>query len=70
MYRSYLRLKGCPRCRGDILVDRAIEDGEVCIQCGFRKFVGATHNKQPEDRLEKTVTVVDGQAKRKVVEKR
>ncbi|MFC1900873.1 hypothetical protein ACFLYN_04700 [Chloroflexota bacterium] len=34
-----MRLKDCPRCGGDILVDRATEDGEVCIQCGFRKFV-------------------------------
>ena len=39
MHRRYLRLKDCPRCGGDILVDSAMEDGEVCIQCGFRKFV-------------------------------
>ncbi|MFC2070144.1 hypothetical protein ACFLTB_03090 [Chloroflexota bacterium] len=39
MHRRYLRLKACPRCGGDILVDRAMEDGEVCIQCGFRKFI-------------------------------
>ena len=36
--RAYLRLKACPRCRGDILVDRAMEDAEVCIQCGYRNF--------------------------------
>jgi len=35
----HLRLKACPRCGGDILVDMAMEDGEVCIQCGFRKFL-------------------------------
>jgi ribosomal protein S27AE len=38
MHRRYLKLKACPRCGGDILVDNAMEDGEVCIQCGYRKF--------------------------------
>lgn len=36
MRRSFLRLKTCPRCRGDILVDKAYEDSELCLQCGFR----------------------------------
>ncbi len=36
MYRSYLRLKGCPKCGGDVLVDRAFEGEDVCLQCGFR----------------------------------
>ena len=39
MHRRYLRLKACPRCGGDILVDMAMEDGEVCIQCGYRNFL-------------------------------
>ncbi|MFH1002885.1 MAG: hypothetical protein V1780_01920 [Chloroflexota bacterium] len=32
-----LRLKGCPRCYGDLLVDRD-EHGwyEQCIQCGYQ----------------------------------
>lgn len=38
MHRTYLRLKGCPKCGGDILIDKVLEDGEVCIQCGFRNF--------------------------------
>ena len=38
MRRRYLRLKACPRCKGDILIDKAMEDGEVCLQCGYRKF--------------------------------
>ena len=38
MHRRYLRLKACPRCNGDILIDKAMEDGEVCLQCGYRKF--------------------------------
>ncbi len=36
MNRTYLKLKACPRCNGDILVDRAFEDSDVCLQCGFR----------------------------------
>ena len=39
MYRKYLRLKGCPKCGGDILVDRAYEDyNESCIQCGYVSY--------------------------------
>ena len=38
MQRKFLRLKGCPKCGGDILIDMAMEDGEVCIQCGYRRF--------------------------------
>ncbi len=36
MRRSFLRLGACPRCGGDILVDRAYEESELCLQCGFR----------------------------------
>ncbi len=36
MSRSFIRMGACPRCRGDIIVDRAFEDSEVCLQCGFR----------------------------------
>lgn len=38
MNRTYLRLKGCPKCGGDILIDKVLEDGAVCIQCGFRNL--------------------------------
>lgn len=37
--RSYLKLKGCPKCNGDILVDNAIDNEEYCLQCGYRKTV-------------------------------
>ena len=31
-----LRLKGCPRCKGDILIDRDhLSWYEQCIQCGY-----------------------------------
>jgi len=62
----YLRLKACPRCGGDVLVDRVIEDDEVCIQCGCRKFKKDTRNSRPQSQLDKTITVVDGQANSKV----
>ena len=39
MYRKYLRLKGCPRCGGDLLIDREYEEHtEACIQCGYRNY--------------------------------
>jgi hypothetical protein len=67
MHRRYLRLKACPRCHGDILIDSAMEDGEVCIQCGYRKF---TPVEQPSDArdLEKTTELkVDRRAGRKAL---
>jgi len=57
MYRSYLRLKGCPKCGGDILVDHAIEDEDMCLQCGFRKPVAAAASRGQTERLKKKVTV-------------
>jgi transcription initiation factor TFIIIB Brf1 subunit/transcription initiation factor TFIIB len=66
MRGAYLRLKACPRCGGDILVDRAIEEDEVCIQCGCRRFGRTTRNTRPQNQLGKTVTVVNGQANREV----
>jgi len=69
MYRRYLRLKACPRCHGDILVDTAIEDAEVCIQCGFRKFRVVEEPAQSKD-LAGTVEIkVNRRAKRKVAGK-
>ncbi len=33
-----LRLKGCPRCKGDILIDRDhLSWYEQCIQCGYQR---------------------------------
>ena len=44
MNRSLIKVKACPRCKGgDILVDRAFEDSEVCLQCGFRGGVIPAH---------------------------
>ena len=64
--RAYFKLKACPRCGGDILVDRAVEDAEICIQCGFRKFEMAEYPAHLRD-LDKTAEIkINGQAKSKV----
>jgi len=42
--RVFINIKACPRCKGgDILIDRAFEDSEVCLQCGFRGGVIPAH---------------------------
>jgi len=65
--RAYFKLKACPRCGGDILVDRAVEDAEICIQCGFRKFEMAEYPAHLRD-LEKTAEIkINGRANSKVV---
>ena len=67
MYQgAFFRLKACPRCGGDILVDKVFEDDDVCIQCGFRKFRSVTCNVCPQKQLEKTVIVANGQVDSKV----
>ena len=68
MYRAHWRLKACPRCNGDMFIDRSVEDAEVCIQCGFRKYRELKSDIEPQDRLEKMVTVVKGQADSKTKE--
>ena len=69
MGKTYFRLKACPRCGGDILVDMAFEDDEICIQCGFREFRPVTHNEHPHHQPEKTVTPANRQANSRVTEK-
>jgi len=63
MRRSFLRLGACPRCRGDIIVDRAFEDSEVCLQCGFRGRVIPAYRvdlqKRKERKREYTLTELD-----------
>ena len=53
MYRTSWRLKACPKCGGDILVDRAVEEHDVCLQCGFRGFARVAGDEDPEGQLEK-----------------
>ena len=68
MYRKHLRLKDCPRCGGDILIDQAYEDAEeVCIQCGFYKFESVALDTHPQNEQEKTATVASGRADSKAM---
>ena len=64
--RAYLRLKGCPKCGGDILVDRALEDSDVCIQCGFRNYPKEAPYIPVRHRLKKTVVEVKDKTNREV----
>ncbi|MFC1991131.1 hypothetical protein ACFLVC_00095 [Chloroflexota bacterium] len=59
--RAHLRLRGCPKCGGDILVDKALDDDDVCIQCGFRNYPKKAPPIPVKQRLKKMVTEVDGQ---------
>ena len=62
MRRSFIRLKSCPRCRGDVLVDKAFEDSELCIQCGYRGAVRLAYHDHLLDQEEK-------KGKRKLISK-
>lgn len=53
MRRSFIRLGACPRCRGDIIVDKYYEDSEVCLQCGFRGRIISAHRADVERRKER-----------------
>ena len=54
------RLKGCPRCEGDILLDRD-EYGwyEHCLQCGYQRdlqdIVEVQQQAKSERRIDKNV---------------
>jgi hypothetical protein len=39
-----LRVKNCPRCKGDLRIDRYLSDYwyEQCIQCGYLAFLENT----------------------------
>jgi len=41
--------KSCPKCGGDILVDKR-DDDEVCLQCGYREV-----EKIPPDLMDKLI---------------
>jgi hypothetical protein len=39
------RLKGCPKCKGDLFLDRDIEGSfEHCLQCGYARDIGYVHD--------------------------
>jgi hypothetical protein len=38
-----IALKACPRCRGDMFLERLVGDAELlCLQCGYRTDFEAT----------------------------
>jgi hypothetical protein len=42
------KLKGCPRCKGDLLVERAGDKwDEYCLQCGYRRDLKVVATKIP-----------------------
>jgi len=37
-------LKSCPKCRGDLLLDKDVHGRYVtCLQCGFAKDIAGDH---------------------------
>ncbi len=64
--RAYLRLKGCPKCGGDILIDKALDDDAVCIQCGFRNYPKKAPPVPVRQRVKKVAIKADGPAKHSV----
>jgi hypothetical protein len=42
------KLKGCPRCKGDLLVERAGDKwDEYCLQCGYRRDLKVVSPRAP-----------------------
>ncbi len=48
------RFKGCPKCKGDMLVDRDL-DGWYgwCLQCGYRHALVGIITVRPQVKVEK-----------------
>lgn len=43
------KLRGCPRCRGDVYVEKDNEEtNERCLQCGYVKQIGAGFTRKIE----------------------
>jgi len=53
------KLRGCPRCDGDMFADRDLHGlSEQCLQCGYARYLTKTvqsnqraHNKKEEERM-------------------
>jgi len=53
MNRKNYKLKGCPRCGGDLLCDSAYGDfEEVCLQCGYRNYDNNQYNSGAQQTVE------------------
>jgi len=57
--RKSIKLKGCPRCRGDLLIDKAYNDFpvEVCIQCGHYHYLDTREKESLVETRETVLTV-------------
>ena len=41
------KFKSCPRCRGDVFVDRDLDSwNEHCLQCGYLRYLSNTVNER------------------------
>ena len=54
------RFKSCPRCKGDILIDRDCSGWhELCLQCGFQRdlqdIVEAQQHAKKKQEISKSV---------------
>ncbi len=56
------KLKGCPRCHGDVFIDRDMENNwyEQCLQCSYRRELKNLHEfKEQSSRKQKEPAKVD-----------
>jgi hypothetical protein len=55
---AMLRLKSCPRCRGDIIVDRDFDGWyEQCLQCGYQHYLESLAEAKPPAKKDQKVPV-------------
>ncbi len=53
-----LRLKSCPRCRGDVVIDRDMDGWyEQCLQCGYQRYLESLAEAKPPVKREPKVAV-------------
>ncbi len=61
---AMLRLKSCPRCRGDVVIDQDFDGWyEQCLQCGYQRYLESITVGQPLVRNEEKVAVYAGKKK-------
>jgi DNA-directed RNA polymerase subunit M/transcription elongation factor TFIIS len=54
MNRKNIRFKSCPRCGGDLLLDRAYDEfEEVCLQCGYRNYMNNQYNNEVQETIDR-----------------
>jgi len=52
-----VRLKSCPRCRGDVVTDRDLHGWyEQCLQCGYQLNLKSVAEVREQFKLVKNVT--------------